>query len=58
MQKDFVEFFICNYFRFFDYVFHKWLIQFNIQDFYEIMNKLDPDLQFTFEQLTKKHKFS
>ena len=31
--KDFVEFFICNYFWILDDVFHKWLIQFNIQDF-------------------------
>ena len=55
--KDFVDFFICNNFRFLDDVFHKWLIQFNIQDFYKIMNELDPDLQFIFEELTK-NKFS
>ena len=36
--KDFVDFFIRNYSRFLDDVFHKWLIQFNIQDFYKIMN--------------------
>ena len=57
MQKDFVDFFICNYFGFSDDVFHKWLMQFNIQDFYEIMNELDPDLQFTFEKLTKNINF-
>ena len=51
--KDFVDFFICNYFRFLDDVFHKWLIQFNIQGFYKITNELDPDLQFIFEELTK-----
>ena len=56
--KDFVDFFICNNFRFLDDVFHKWLIQFNIQDFYKIMNELDPDLQFIFEELNQKHKFS
>ena len=55
--KDFVDFFIRNYFRFLDDVFHKWLIQFNIQDFYKLMNELDPDLQFIFEELTK-NKFS
>ena len=32
--KDFVDFFVRNYFRFLDDVFHKWLIQFNIQDFF------------------------
>ena len=44
-RKKFVYFFICNYFRLLDDVFHKRLIQFNIQDFYDIMNELDPDLQ-------------
>ena len=44
--KDFADFFIRNYFRFLVDVFHKWLIQFNIPDFYKIMNELDPDLQF------------
>ena len=55
--KDFADFFVCNYFRFLDDVFHKWLIQFNIQDFYKIMNELDPDLQFIFEELTKNINF-
>ena len=32
-------------------------MQFNIQDFYKIMNELDLDLQFIFEELTK-NKFS
>ena len=54
--KDFVDFFISNYFQFLD-VFHKWLIQFNIQDFYKIMNELDPDLQFIFKELTKNISF-
>ena len=27
-------------------------MRFNIQDFYEIMNEPDPDLQFIFEELT------
>ena len=48
-SKDFVDFFIHYYFRFLDNVFHKWLIQFNIQNFYKIMNELDPDLQIIFE---------
>ena len=54
--KYFNDFFICNYLRFLD-VFHKWLIQFNIQDFYKIMNELDSDLQFTFEELNKNINF-
>ena len=55
--KDFADFIIRNYFRYLDDVFHKWLIQFNIQDFYKIMNELDPDLQFIFEELTKNINF-
>ena len=55
--KDFVEFFIRNYFRFLDVIFHKWLIQFYIQHFYKIINELDPDLQFIFEKLTKNINF-
>ena len=51
--KHFVDFFVRNYFRFLDDVFHKWLIHFNIQDFYKIMNELEPDLQFIFKELTK-----
>ena len=54
--KYFNDFFICNYLRFVD-VFCKWLIQFNIQDFYKIMNELDSDLQFTFEELNKNINF-
>ena len=33
-------------------IFHKWLIKLNMQDFYKIMNELNPDLQFLFEELT------
>ena len=32
-------------------------VQFNIQDFYKIMNELDPDLQVIFEELSKKINF-
>ena len=49
--KDFVDFFISNYFRFLDDVFHKWLMQFDIQDFYKTMNELNPDLHFIFEDI-------
>ena len=51
--KDFVDFFNCNYFRFLDDVFHKWLIEFYIQD----LNELDPDLQIIFEELIKNIHF-
>ena len=49
--QDFADFFICNHLRFLDDVFRKWLMQFNIQDFYKIMNELDSHLQFIFEEL-------
>ena len=55
--KYFVDFFVCNYFLFSDDVFHKWLIQFNIQDFYKITNELDLDLQFIFKKFTKNINF-
>ena len=55
--KDFVDFFIRNYFRFPDDVLHKWLIRFNFQDFYKIMNELDPNFNFIFEELTKNINF-
>ena len=41
--QDFVDFFIRNYFRFLDDVFHKWLDNFDIEPFYSMINNLDPD---------------
>ena len=49
---NFVDFFIRNYFRFLDDLFHKWLLQFDIEQFESILNTLDPDLQFILEQIT------
>ena len=47
-----------KYVLFSDDVFNKWLIQFdNIHYFYKIMNELDPDLQFIFEELTTNITF-
>ena len=57
IQRDLVVFFIRNYFQISDDVFHEQLIQFNIQDFHKIMNELDSDLQFIFEELTKNISF-
>ena len=44
--QDFVDFFIRNYFRFLDDVFHKWLDNFDIEPFYSMINNLDPNLKF------------
>ena len=48
--REFVDFFIRNQFPCLD-DFHKWSIQFNIQDFYKIKIEIDADLQFIFEEL-------
>ena len=56
-SRDFVDYFIRKYFRFLDDVFHTWLINFNIESFYKLINELDPDLKFTFEKLTNDINF-
>ena len=48
--QDFVDFFIRNYFRFLDDVFHKWLDNFDIEPFYSMINNLDPHLKFIFKK--------
>ena len=50
--RDFVDYFARNYFRFLDDIFHTWLINFDIEPFYKLINELDPDLKFIFEKLT------
>ena len=54
---DFVYYFVRNYFRFLDDIFHTWLINFDIEPFYKLINELDPDLKFTFEKLTTDINF-
>ena len=51
--QDFVDFFIRKYFRFLDNFFHKWLENFDIEPFYNMINNLDPDLKFIFENPSK-----
>ena len=55
--QDFVDFFIRNYFRFLDDVFHKWLDNFDIEPFYSMINNFDLDLKFIFENLSKSLNF-
>ena len=55
--RDFVEYFVRNYFRFLDNIFHTWLINFDIEPFYKLINELDPDLKFIFEKLTTDINF-
>ena len=49
--------FICNYFRFLDDVFHKWLENSDIGPFYNMINNLDLDLNFIFEHPSKSLNF-
>ena len=55
--KDFVDFFIRNYLRFLGDIFHKWLMQFNIQDFYKIINELDQIYNLFSKNLTQNKNF-
>lgn len=51
--QDFVDFIVRNYFRFLDDIFHKWLANFDITQFYQIFDGLDPKLKFLFSNLSK-----
>ena len=55
--RDFADFFIRNYVRFLDGVFHKWLDNFDTERFYSMINNLDPDLKFILEKLSKSLDF-
>ena len=57
-SQDFADFSIRNYFRFLDDIFHKWLENFYIETFYNMINRLDPDLKFIFENPSESLKFS
>ena len=51
--QHFVDFFRRNYFWFLEDVFHKLLDNYDIEPFYSMMNDLDPDLKFIFENPSK-----
>ena len=55
--RDFIDYFVRNYFRFLDDIFHTCLINFDIQPFYKLINELDPDLKFIFEKRTTDINF-
>ena len=54
---DFGNYFVRNYFRFLDDIFHTWLISFDIEPFYKLINELDPNLKFIFKKLTTDINF-
>ena len=49
--RDFVAFFIKNFFRFLDDLFMKWLRGFNTDKLFKIFDELDPKLKFIFSEL-------
>ena len=55
--QDFVDFFIRNYFQFLHDVFHKRLDNFDIEPSYSMINNLDPDLKFFFQNPSKSLNF-
>ena len=50
--KDIVESFINNYFRFLDDVFYKWKEEFDTNGIYQLLDELNPDIRFIFEELS------
>ena len=49
--RDLVNYFVRIYFSFLHDIFQTWLINFNIELFYKLINELDPDLKCIFENL-------
>ena len=55
--QDFVDFLLCNYFRILGDIFHAWLENVNIKQFYNLINSLDEDLKFIFENPSRSLNF-
>ena len=55
--EDFVDFYIRNYFWILDNVFHKWLENFDIEPFYNMINNLDLDLKLIVKNPSKSLNF-
>ena len=52
-----VDFLLRNYFGFLDDIFHKWVKNFDIKLFYDLINSLDKDLKFIFENTSRTFNF-
>ena len=50
-------FYCKNYFTFLDDIFHKWVENFDIKQFYNLINSLDEDLKFIFENASQTLNF-
>ena len=55
--QDFVDFLLRNYFRFLDDIFQKWLENFSVKQFYDLINSLDQDLKFIFKNSSRTLNF-
>lgn len=55
--KDFVLFFIKNYFRLLDDILFKWLQGFDVEKLYKLFDELDPQLKFIFSTLAKSQDY-
>ena len=55
--QDFVDFLLWNYLRFLDDIFHKWLENFDIKQFYDLINSLDEDLKLLLENQNRNLNF-
>ena len=55
--KNFVDYFVRSYFGFLHDIFHTWLINFDIEPVYRLINELDPDFKFIFEKLSTDINF-
>ena len=55
--QDFADFLLPNYFKFLVDIFHKWLENFDIKQFYDLINSLDEDLKFIFENPSRTLNF-
>ena len=53
----FDDFLLRNYFRFLGDIFHKCIENFNIKQFYDLINSLDENFQFIFENPSRTLNF-
>ena len=56
-RHDFIDFLLRNYFRFLDDIFHKWLENFDVKHFNDLINSLNEDLKFVFENPSRTLNF-
>ena len=56
-SQNFVDFLLWNYFKFLDIVFHKYLENFDVKQFYDLIKSLDEDLAFIIENLSRTFSF-